>query len=290
MVERQNMKHKEHFLIGLLPVAFLLGMAVATLPVVSTLLIFPSSLGVMPETNMGDGTCGDGSCDSMNGETCDTCPDDCGTACSLTADPHPAANCGDGSCDSMNGETCVTCSSDCGPCPTGCGNGVCEPGEECDSCGGDCGTCPEEDSPGGGCGNGVCSQNETCLNCVSDCGACGNTERDSFCGDGSCDSMDGETCGSCPGDCGECSSSSSSSSTPQHSCGDGSCDSMYGETCDTCFSDCGFCTPQPADPPGRGIAGKIQEIAKAVIEPLRDIVSVISEKVTQFLSGIFSRR
>ena len=50
-----------------------------------------------------DGPCGDGTCSA--GETCDSCPDDCG-AC-------PA--CGDGSCTA--GETCDSCPGDCGDCP-----------------------------------------------------------------------------------------------------------------------------------------------------------------------------
>lgn len=47
-------------------------------------------------------TCPDGSCNG--GETCDTCPQDCGSCC------------GDGSCN--YGETCSTCSQDCGDCCT----------------------------------------------------------------------------------------------------------------------------------------------------------------------------
>jgi len=68
-------------------------------------------------------SCGDSFCDSARGETCSTCPGDCGSCCGNTA------------CD--NGETCATCPGDCGNC---CGNGVCDNGETCGTC--DCPACP----------------------------------------------------------------------------------------------------------------------------------------------------
>jgi len=46
--------------------------------------------------------------------------------------------CGDGLCN--NGETCSTCPGDCGTCIT-CGNGSCDNGETCSTCPGDCGNC-----------------------------------------------------------------------------------------------------------------------------------------------------
>lgn len=71
--------------------------------------------------------CGDGQCRSGEGETCSTCPQDCG-ACPF---------CGDGKC--LGSETCSTCAKDCGACP--CGNGVCAATETCSSCSADCGAC-----------------------------------------------------------------------------------------------------------------------------------------------------
>jgi uncharacterized protein YkwD len=74
----------------------------------------------------GGPSCGDGAC--AGGESCETCPADCG-AC----DP-----CGNGACD--NGETCMSCAADCGECDP-CGNGACDNGETCMSCASDCGAC-----------------------------------------------------------------------------------------------------------------------------------------------------
>lgn len=101
--------------------------------------------------------CGNGSCQTTKGETCSSCPLDCG-ACSdgctvssfggcegcgcesCVCDAHPeccaeawteacvaacegcgsCTPCGDGACEAADGETCATCPADCGACPTGC--------------------------------------------------------------------------------------------------------------------------------------------------------------------------
>ncbi len=104
--------------------------------------------------------CGDGSCN--NGETCSTCPGDCG-ACS--------GSCGDGSCN--NGETCSTCPGDCGACPPGvcdyhCSGALCIAGGTSppDTCITDCAVC----GGGGSCGDGSCNNGETSCSCPSDCG------------------------------------------------------------------------------------------------------------------------
>jgi len=145
-------------------------------------------------------SCPNGSCD--NGETCTTCPQDCGLC----------ASCGDNTCN--NGETCSSCPQDCGLCPH-CPDGVCDDGETCLSCAPDCGPCPS-------CGDGKCdtADAENCFTCPEDCGEC------MTCGNGLCDS--GETCASCPTDCGVCSF-----------CGNGKCE-MF-ETCSNCPADCGSC-------------------------------------------------
>jgi hypothetical protein len=109
-------------------------------------------------------SCGDTIC--APGETCSTCPSDCG-AC-----PY----CGDGSCN--NGENCTSCSSDCGICPSVCGDSICNGIETCSTCPLDCGTCP----PGGGGGGGGgrrCTENWLCSNW----GDCINGERIRDCTD-----------------------------------------------------------------------------------------------------------
>ena len=148
-------------------------------------------------------TCGDKVCD--DGETCETCPIDCGLC----------PTCGDGTCD--NGETCSNCPQDCGVCST-CGDGKCTPPETCLSCAPDCGPCPS-------CGDGTCTPpGENCYTCPADCGKCMG------CGDGICESD--ETCASCPQDCGLC-----------DVCGNGVC--QMGETCTNCPQDCGQCSMMP---------------------------------------------
>lgn len=70
------------------------------------------------------GSCGDAMC--IGGETCDSCPADCGVCV--------AANiCGNGTCEPNAQEACSTCPFDCGTCTTGvCGDGVIDLGETCD--------------------------------------------------------------------------------------------------------------------------------------------------------------
>ena len=136
--------------------------------------------------------CGDRTCDRATGESCSTCPVDCGTC----------AGCGDGVCNASAGESCAACPGDCGPCGGDagmrfCGDGVCSLSESCSTCAADCGACPSF------CGDGVSALSESCSTCIADCGAC-----PPFCGDGTCGA--GENCSGCPGDCGVCPCSPSS--------------------------------------------------------------------------------
>jgi hypothetical protein len=131
-----------------------------------------------PSEAVGPPPCGNGACEE--GETCFSCPRDCGLC----------PGCPNGKCD--NGETCSSCAPDCGPCP-GCGDHICEPTENCFTCPEDCGVCE-------GCGDGKCESDETCASCPADCGVCVT------CGDGQCVPPD-ETCANCPEDCGDCSTS-----------------------------------------------------------------------------------
>jgi hypothetical protein len=148
--------------------------------------------------------CGDGVCDA--GETCESCPSDCGIC-----------GCGDGYCKVELGEWCWTCPNDCGKCLTDCCAASPEPGCQ-DPTVQDC----------------VCAQEPACCSagwgaqCATlAAGSCGYA-CDSVCGDGVC--KEGESCTSCPVDCGACGGR----------CGDGAC--KLGESCDTCPLDCGACT------------------------------------------------
>lgn len=179
--------------------------------------------GESPASCPGDcgGTCGDGACGA--GEDAAGCPADCGRACGdgtcacdetcrdCADDCGTCGACGDGVCDDTF-ESCATCADDCGACPD-CGDGLCAPGEDADSCAADCAGC-------GACGDGTCDDGETCASCAYDCGACAT------CGDGVCSGT--ETCASCSDDCGACAD-----------CGDGAC--SEGESCASCGADCGAC-------------------------------------------------
>jgi hypothetical protein len=56
-----------------------------------------------------------------------------------TGDVPDEAWCGNGLCDT--GESCETCPDDCGACPVSCPNGTCDAGEDCSNCPEDCGAC-----------------------------------------------------------------------------------------------------------------------------------------------------
>ncbi len=176
--------------------------------------------------------------------------------------------CGNGICETLEGESGTTCSADCtgelgpgdvcvvdedcfgGECgPNGrcslCGNGICEPGESCRAsstatCQADCGACPtdygctiDEDCTGfcdalffcqDTLPNGsLCLKDSACQSGNCSLGFC---TAQPFCGDLTCNN--GEDCASCGIDCGVC-----------PFCGDFSCNN--GETCATCAFDCGDC-------------------------------------------------
>ncbi len=190
--------------------------------------------------------CGDGAC--SGGESCGTCPGDCGRCA-------PAAWCGDGACS--GGESCGTCPGDCGRCSV-CGDGLCDALEDSWSCPADCGDlsacgdgfcdavedgwiCPEDcDVCQGTCGDGFCGGGEDGWSCRADCAAgCGDgvcdytedglscpTDCTGYCGDAVCDPAEGG--GTCAADC-------------SFLCGDGYCD--YGEDEWSCSWDCGVLCP-----------------------------------------------
>ena len=200
---------------------------------------FEDCLFAVPCVGGGEDSCGDGLCDG--GESCATCPSDCG-----------ACVCGDGTCSA--GE-CSSCPADC---PNGCAcNDTCEVG-------------PAQDPSCGQCQADICAQDPFCCEqswddicvgeaetiCGQDCpSVCGdfNCEPDedvttcpndcaNICGNGLCE--DFESCSNCPGDCGAC------------VCGDGTCN--LGE-CSTCAADCpdgctcgDACVTGPAQDPSCG--------------------------------------
>jgi flagellin-like protein len=89
--------------------------------------------------NGGSNSCGDGICN--NGDTCSTCPTDCGIC------GNSGGYCGDGICN--NGETCSTCPTDCGICGVSCNITNCfKSSYQCgfppDGCGGNL-TCGNDD-------------------------------------------------------------------------------------------------------------------------------------------------
>ena len=122
-------------------------------------------------------------CNPLYGSSCTYCS----TACKLVTVTGP--KCGDGLCSAVNGETCSTCPTDCGVCPPVCGNNVKEGIEQCDNgvlngnvCnplyGSSCTYCSTACKlvtvTGPRCGDGSCSaiNGETCSTCPTDCGAC----------------------------------------------------------------------------------------------------------------------
>ena len=121
-----------------------------------TAVLFGLAIAMGNQTAAAQGKkCGNGVC--QTGETCSTCPADCGVCPPV---------CGDATCNGR--ETCSSCSTDCGVCPPVCGDASCNGSETCSSCPADCGVCP----PPPVCGDATCSGGETCSSCPADCGVC----------------------------------------------------------------------------------------------------------------------
>ena len=130
--------------------------------------------------------CGDAECDFWDGETCQSCPEDCGP-CGDGCSPTDYPGCGGCKC-----EECV-CAMDSYCCDTA-WDGICV--SECQECGG-CGCQPQ-------CDNKECGTD----GCGGDCGFCGKYEQ---CQSGVCvpvcvPNCLGKQCGSngCNGSCGQC--------------------------------------------------------------------------------------
>lgn len=194
-------------------------------------------------------TCGNGQC--VGGETCLTCPEDCGECEDGCCVPHWTSGCEETytkacvcqakpeCCTGAWSVACVTAveALHCGSCPALCGDGVCGQSEDCASCSSDCGPCPQSccwPQPTAGCNEPaieefVCKQNPYCCAIAwnAQCVELLHAGWPGFCcGDGFCGLA--EECQDCPADC-PCS----------EVCGNGLCQGS--EDCTTCPSDCGAC-------------------------------------------------
>ena len=209
-------------------------------------------------------SCGGKQCGSDGcGGVCGFCPD--GFACTPSGSCESVGPvCGDGACDFWDGESCKTCPWDCGPCGDGCTvtqwpgcNGcaceecVCAQDpfccnnswdslcvNECYDCGG-CGCVPEcqgKECGGDGCGGscGGCPPNENCQNgvCV---GGCQPDCLGKQCGSDGC----GGSCGSCPQGF-YCTSGGQCQPSCVPDCTDNECGP------DGCNGLCGLCGPDEA--------------------------------------------
>jgi hypothetical protein len=148
----------------------------------------------------------------------------------------PAPRCGDMSCTPASGETCSSCPTDCGSCTPRCGDMACNGTETCTSCAMDCGSCPVD----GGTDvsdvtappdHGPDASDAPSPTDTPDVPPTVDTPDASDvpaprCGDMSCTPASGETCTTCATDCGPC--------APR--CGDMACNGM--ENCLTCSTDC----------------------------------------------------
>ena len=128
-------------------------------------------------------------------ENCDSCPSDCSSG--------DGSTCGNGVCETGNGEDCLSCPSDCAGRQDGrpgvrfcCGDGdgIAAVGCEDSRCSADGFQCYNEAVAAFCCGDGACSFPESGFECEIDCGP------PPFCGDGFCNGA--ETPCSCAGDCG----------------------------------------------------------------------------------------
>ena len=150
--------------------------------------------------------CGDGKC--SGGETCSSCPGDCGCAVDETCTEGACVSgsggsfCGDNTCDAS--EDCNSCSADCGACIF-CGDGKCNGSEDCSSCSVDCGTCPPcPNCPleGSSClctdGTTSCSSDQDCPE-VTTLGTCLNGPRGGLTCNSNLDCPKGQSTTDCVG-------------------------------------------------------------------------------------------
>jgi hypothetical protein len=128
----------------------------------------------------GGGACTPTTCTPNPGLCGNSLPgtDNCGDPCTTTV---PVPCCPNGEC--TGGETCKTCPLDCGSCPPVCGDTYCNGTENCATCPDDC-ICPPGASGAGHCDNAMGSPTwGMCIGCVPDCDYGGNPKQ---CGTDGC--------------------------------------------------------------------------------------------------------
>ena len=151
-----------------------------------TAVLFGLAIAMGNQTAAAQGKkCGNGVC--QTGETCSSCPTDCGVCPPV---------CGDASCNGS--ETCSSCPADCGVCPPVCGDATCSGGETCSSCPADCGVCPENQcTVDSDCVPAVCCHASSCVpiseapNCNGVACDAGCNEYTMDCGQGYCACVSG---------------------------------------------------------------------------------------------------
>ncbi|MDI1478600.1 hypothetical protein [Polyangium sp. y55x31] len=133
-------------------------------------------------------------CATQEGAGC--CENFWGGNCVALADQLCNAGCcGNGEC---NGETCDSCPNDCGACF--CGDGICNGGEDCTSCAEDCGPCAE--CPHSVCGTGAALDPDVCRAscvdevCMQDANCCGANSSAPW--NGACSYLADTLCGADP--------------------------------------------------------------------------------------------
>jgi len=181
-----------------------------------------------------------GDCDDGDSCTADSCVD--GSCVHSAIDPC----CGDGTCG--GGETCSSCPQDCGSCPEPCPNGTCGPGEDPCNCPQDCGQPPTSEVLGSTCDDDLDNDCDGQMDCDDeDCQEC---TEDFDCDDGRfCNGT--EVCVECwcgPGTspCAndECCDEAADTCTPGRLCtSDAGCDDGDPCTVDTCVDGCCVNTP-----------------------------------------------
>jgi len=122
-------------------------------------------------------SCGNGICETADGEDCLSCPEDCNSKTKGNPKTHyccgEAGVCGSSQCnnDPFSCSTEATAQFYC------CGDSVCEGAEDSVSCDLDCGAPPV-------CGDGTCDPGEDRCSCADDCGGLPPTSEVGLCSDG----------------------------------------------------------------------------------------------------------